>query len=230
MSDSLDSTQTDAVGTVLPGSDTSQPSGDKPNSDSQVLDTLLDRLFDDERFDKRLQSQKDRRFQKLEDNQKDTKDRLDRFAELIQDGKSTSEAKQQLDYEDDLAYVRELRAQSSQTAAPGSVANVSGEIKGILLYSGVSQSDPGVQDFLAQNTGTDAPQKLTAYLKQRGKPQPSPAGIQNMSSGPAPLGEFGGQSNDDLGTRLINLQSNPRQNRAEIAKIVAELNRRDKMK
>ena len=187
MSDNLDSTQTDAVGTVLPGSDTSQQPGDKPNSDSLSVDTLLDRLFEDKRLDQRLQSAKDRRFQKLENGQNETKDRLDRFAELIKGGKSTIEAKQQLDNEDALTYARELYEQrSSQTATPGSVANVSGEIKGVLVALGVSQADPGVQDFLSRNTGSDAPVKLAAYIKERGKPPASPAGIQNMSTGPAP--------------------------------------------
>jgi len=215
----------------LPGSTPSQPQADKPDSTSQPQTNPLD-LLENQDFVEGLrrvfQSEKDRGVNRV---QKEVKGIRDDLAELAQrlgvSPEKVAEVQREMEVEDAVAWYREQR-QVSQPASPGSGPDVSGMIEGILLASGVDKSDAGVRAFLAQNAGDDAPQKLAAFLKERKTNPPSPAGISTLASGSPPArGDFENQSSSDLGSLLGELAMKSGDHTDEIAKIRAELERRE---
>lgn len=214
----------------LPGSDPSQQTSGQPDSSSQQINPLD--LLENQDFVEGLrrvfQSEKDRGVNRVQKEVTGIKDDLARVLDKLGVAPEKAlEAQRAVEVEDAVAWYREQRQASSQPPQ-GSGGDLSGMIEGILLASGVDKSDTAVRSFLAQNPGADAPQKLLAYLKEHKNPPASSAGIAApVGSAPA-TGEFANLSSDELGGKLLALQSNYRANKPEIDKITAELKRRDK--
>jgi len=212
-----------------PKSGSSPQPGGQPISVSQDIDPIvkavLDQLDLDDRIDKRVQSVKDKRFASLEKNQEETKDRLDRFAELIGEGKSVTEAKSQLDLEDNLEYIRQLR--SSESVPIGAGSATSKEVEAVAYALSIDLNEPDVKQFLASKSNIPV-QEFTDYIKQRQSPPPSIGDAIGPSGGQLPKADFSDMSDDDLGAKLrLLVKEDPRGSLDERSKLTAELGRRD---
>jgi hypothetical protein len=127
------------------------------------------------------------------------------------------------------AWYQEQRA--SREPSVGTETNVSKVVEDIGNEFGADWNDPGVKEFLGNNSGDDLPAKFAVYLAQRqqNKPSASPAGIGAPVGGSPPKGEFADMSSDAIGAEIIRLgRVDPRGSKEMREKYAAELDRRDK--
>lgn len=226
-----DSATVAAEGGDLPNSQTSQQQLDQPDSSSLPQINPLD-LLENKDFVEGLrrvfQSEKDRGVNRVQKEVVEIKDDLAKIADRLGVApEKVQQVQREIENENIIAWAKEQMV--SRQEPQGSGADVSGVIEGILLARQVDKNDPGVREFLANNAGTDAPQKLIAYLNNKpNRPSASPAGVAAPQGSTPVSGDYANLNDDQLGSKLIELQRNYRSNRPEIDKITAELNRRDK--
>jgi hypothetical protein len=190
----------DEQSTEMPSPRFASGGDERPSTDvdaiAAALQVKLGTWLDGE-LDKRLQSQKDRRFSKLEKQFDDVDARLTRFAELVQGGMKPDQARQQLDVEDAVDYVRQLR-QGKRAGAPvdqpalGSAEQEQAmtEANEILKEAGLD-SDPAWVETLRKTTFKDGAHLLktaaTFVIKRTtAKPPENPATTISPGGGTLP--------------------------------------------
>lgn len=166
-----------------PNADNSGQDGAQPNSQGDDLRDTISAILD-EVLPGKLQSQKDRRINKLEKQAGATQDRLGRIEELIESGMSFQDARARVDQEDrNDAIDRFLQAQLSQEQEQGNSSNVSGVVQSIFEAHGISKSDPRVAQFLSENAGDDAIQKAALLATEIKSTPVSPVNVQSLEVG-----------------------------------------------
>ena len=233
MSTNVDSgdEQVDAVASQA--TDGSQASSDKPNSQTEQLDSLVTALLGNEAFNEKLsqaaQSQKDRRFSKIEDTQKEQSSRLDRVLDLVQDGKSPQDAKNQVDIEDMLADYRGKDAQPSDVASEANADEPSLDVGTQLKQAGIDpSSDYGklVASGLSDKIHQDKTQLNRAIMQEMGRlaTKPTASGASTtIPSGGSPSG-----SAEALVNELAALNENPKpEDSKRVQEIMRDLKKLD---
>lgn len=149
---------------------------DKQNSKAQDVDSLVQAVLENSEFADKLsqavQSQKDRRFSKIEKTQEEQKDRLDRAMELVQEGKSPAEAKNQIDLEDMLADYRGQGVKSADVASEATDTGANLDVGEQLKKYGVDlDSDIGKQVVadLSKKQYVDRNQLNNALMQEMGR-------------------------------------------------------------
>ncbi len=172
-----------------------QPSGGgdaQPNSVD--VDALVDRLLEHPKFSdalgRKVQSQKDRRINKLQQGQGEIRESLDRVLELMDGGMSQDDAMFRWEVEQEI-----LARRSSQEGAPSEPESPpdkqpkapSEETEQLLKVLGIAPNDPDVIKILMKGEYTSQDFINLAIDRGSETPAPAPAGI-------VPSGG-GGQSN-----------------------------------
>lgn len=158
--------------TTRPGDDNSGGTGDQQSSSPDLRTTVRD-MFEkgelDDLLDKRLQSQKDRRFQKIENQLTDQGTQLERIEQLVNQGVPFAQAKSTVENQDRMAWIdqqREAHEQSLRQQAQGSASSVSGVLKSVFAGFGLDASDPAIAEFMSKNTGQDAVEKAVKFANE----------------------------------------------------------------
>ena len=198
MSTNVDSGDNQVDTTASQAEDVSQGSSDQPNSQTEQLDSLVNALLENKGFQDKLsqaaQSQKDRRFDKIEKTQTEQASRLDRALELVQEGKSPAEAKNQVDLEDMLADFREKDTQSTPVASEATDAGAGLDVGTQLKQAGIDPSSEygvlvasGLDNKLFKNPTqlNQAIMQEQARLAQQPTPSAASAAAKGGSSVPA---------------------------------------------
>ena len=180
---------------------------------------------------KTVQSTKDRRFAKLENQVSDNQDQIAGIAKSYQKyidaGKSPDEALREMQIDQMLAAAKPEPTQV-QNQNPGGAGNPGlnfAEVqRSMLAVAGIDENDQGVISFMSgdQFSGTEQEKvnKLAKFIQSRN--QPSGEGVDFQPSG----SRSGGQSitdEDKLSAKIQGLMKNPTANYAEIQKLAAEL-------
>ena len=208
MSDNVDSGDVQVDASVSQSGDDLQGNSDQPNSQTEQTDSLVKALLGSPEFSDKLsqavQSQKDRRFSKIEQTQEEQKDRLDRAMELVQDGKSPTEAKNQIDLEDMIAEYRGKGAQQPVVASEATADN-SVKISTLLKQAGVDPStDYGksIADGLVNTNFQSSDQANKAIIQEMGrlatKPTPNAASASLQGGGSPPTPDATEQYKNDM--------------------------------
>ena len=169
MVDNTESATWDGEQQDTPSSDASQTTVGQQTSPSQDLDAIVNSLrehqgfqeFVDDRADRRAQSQKDRRIDRLEKRQDGFAERLERYEELRESGMEPAQARSQLQFEDDRAWLRAERerqenARSSTQSTTGTRQGLSDNVKAVLSQFNVPADNPEVVKVLQGKSETDA--------------------------------------------------------------------------
>lgn len=157
-------------------------SGDQPPSAPDIADTVKNVV--EEILPGLLQSQKDRRINKLERTAGETFDRLTRIEQLIDGGMNFTQAKKQAEQEERNIAIDQLLAEREPKTVSEPVSDFSGVINSIFQANGISLDDPRVKQFLSKETGADAITKavnLAVEIKQ--STGASPVTVQTLSKG-----------------------------------------------
>jgi len=209
MSTNVDSGEQNVDAVASQATDNSQVVSDQPNSQTEQLDSLVNALLENKGFQDKLsqaaQSQKDRRFDKIEKTQTEQASRLDRALELVQEGKSPTEAKNQVDLEDLLADYREKGAQSTPVASEATDAGAGLDVSTQLKQAGIDPSSEygklvasGLENTIYQN-----PTQLNhAIMQEMGrlatKPTPSAASAAAKGGSSVPTTDAAEQYKIDM--------------------------------
>ncbi len=207
MSTNVDSGEVQVDAVASQATEGSPVVSDQPNSQTEQLDSLVTALLENKDFQEKLsqaaQSQKDRRFDKIEKKQTSQDSRLDRVVELVAEGKSPQDAKNQVDIEDMLSNYRGNDAQSDNAVSETADAGASFDVGTQLKQAGIDPtSDYGklVAVGLGNTQYSNPTQINNAIIKEQArlaqKPTASgatttiPSGGSSSTSADALLGEL----------------------------------------
>ena len=200
MSDQTESALSGGEQGNLPGSGASQTDGGQQSSDSPDFDTIVKSLREsdeltsliDERVERQWQSGKDRRIGQLEDKTNKLDERLGRFAELIEQGRTPIQAQEQLEFEDDRKWLRNYRQEqeglSSTRTSRGSGGGMSDNVKAVLSQFKVPADNAEVMKALDGKSEAEQV-SLAVQIGQRYQASESAIGasaIGTMGSGNPP--------------------------------------------
>ena len=197
MSTNVDSGEPKVEPVASQVTDPSPEISDQPNSQTEQLDSLVTALLGNKDFQDKLsqaaQSQKDRRFDKIEKTQTEQASRLDRALELVNDGKSPQEAKNQVDLEDMLADFRGKGVQSSPVASEATTDGAGLDVGTQLKQAGIDPtSDYGksVAEGLSNKLFDNPTQLNNAIIQEQARlaqqPAPSAASAAPAGGGSVP--------------------------------------------
>jgi len=221
------------------GENQNQPNSDASNSNSAASSSAtgfdFGALKNDPEFvqflDERLQSVKDRRIGKIQNQVKDNQDQIAEIAKSYQSyidaGKSPDEALREMRIDQMLAAGKPEPTQV-QNQNPGGAGtpglNFADVQRSMLAVAGIDENDQGVISFMSgdQFSGTEQEKvnKLAKFIQSRN--QPSGEGVNFQPSG----SRGGGQTSTDedkLSAKIQALMTEPTKNYTEIQKLTAEL-------
>jgi len=209
MSTNVDSGEQNVDAVASQATDNSQVVSDQPNSQTEQLDSLVTALLGNKDFQDKLsqaaQSQKDRRFDKIEKTQTDQGSRLDRVLELVQDGKSPQDAKNQVDIEDMLADYRGKDAEQTQVAGEAPEVKSSLDVGTQLKQAGIDPTSDYGKSVAAglSNKLYDNPTQLNQAIMQEQarlaqQPTPSAASAAPQGGGSVPTTDAAEQYKIDM--------------------------------
>jgi len=201
---------------IEPGSDASQP---EP-SPSIDVDALASALLPSIQglVQKEVQSFKDKRFSKLDEQVGGFAEQLARLDQKVANGLTRDQALNEIQLEDRLAALEQgLAVQSQGTGNPTN--NVAGAeaAQAVLKALGIKENTPEVTKIFSEHKDVEAQiaeiLKLSA-TRGTGQEAPNPASVQ-----PSGAGSNAYQDADQIAQRLDELYRNPTENLAEIARL-----------
>jgi len=200
----------------LPGQNASQ-TADKQPSPVDVETIVKDlKTYIDERFERGNQSIKDRRIQQISNQLDDFESQLAEFKKLTKEkGLSEDDALWRMRVEQRLGKQSEEPKPGKQEVSPASV-----ETQALLKQLGLDANSPEVANVLRESE--DPASQIIAFANlatsKKATPAPKPASVQ-----PAGGGQTTYTDADAIAERLDTLYKNPTKNRAEIKKLVEQL-------
>lgn len=178
-------------GTVDPGQEqqaSAQVDVQRTSVDVAQFAALLEDETIVDLLDRRLQSIKDRRFAKQEQQMTDFQQKLERLESLQKSGMSRDQALDRMSLEDRLGSLEERLGQgSSGVTQSQSVKPPSADVQAFFSATGVDINSPQATEFL--RGGDTSPQALVSFVTRvKGKPQqqPSPAQVAPPVTGQTP--------------------------------------------
>lgn len=186
-----------------------------------------------------VQSTKDVRFQRLENETNETKKQLSGVSETItrlkdyqeKYGLNEAQAIREMERDDEIAALR--REPVSDTVARASAPNLNAIATSIVQGAGLDPNSESVKHWMASQTQTDPAEIAKAaaefVVTQMNKPKPGAADVVQPTGGAPSNGPYSDMTATQLGAKLTELSRNPSANRQEMKKIRAALDERAPM-
>lgn len=218
------------TGTPKPAASTLPP--DSPPSGSPDVDTLVSAILQHPDFQKQTQSVKDKRIAEIQKGLVAQDEEIARLAQVYgTTPEKIAEGNRQLEYDRNMEWIASQRNGTvPETPPQGSAVDLAKVRQTVITQTGLPETHPGLDDFIA---GVDWSDPIAAGIEvstwateqKAGIPEPSAADTPPASSG-GPSSTLAGRDTEEIGKEMIELQRNPRANKARIAELDAELKRR----
>ena len=203
-----------------PNSEVSEPGTSPSAVDLATLaDTLLPSL--EKEIEKRFQSYKDKRFDKITTQVTDMQNILTKYNQLISSGKTPEEAQERLELDQRLEILeQQLSGKVPPENPPGTQETVASEsTQAILKQLGLDENNPEVTKVLRESK--DLAAQLASFINlstSQKQTEPNPGAVQ-----PSGGGKTSYESVDQVVERLDVLYRHPSAHKEEIDKLVLRL-------
>lgn len=234
MTDQPESSRTAPEPGSPPNDPASPPAGDSSTSVSPDVDAIVKAVLAHPDYQKDKQSVKDKRIAEIQNSLGEQDQRIARLArQLGVDPSKIIEAERQIQYEDNMEWIAQQRQNGGQVSSPPASGNAVDLAKArdtIMTQMGLTEEPKGMTDYLAELDWTnpvDAALKANAWVteKQANQRQPTAADKAPPPTG-VPASSLAHLSNDELGDKLSEYQTNPGKYAKERALVMEELARR----
>jgi TolA-binding protein len=193
-------------GEIDPGND--QSSSEQTNVQQTSVDVAqFAALLENEDFvellDRRMQSIKDRRIAKQEQQLTEFQTKLERLEQLQKQGMSRDQALDRMTLEERLAALESRESSSRPGQDVPKTSPQSASVEAFLSAVGVDFNSPQVTQYL--RSGDTSPEGMVRFVtevKGKAKPQPNPAQVAPPSTGQTPAPRDVDKINRDLATAL----------------------------